>query len=178
MTKLQKRCANLELKPIFVKLRILIFNFITLIFIAFILASCAKGSKDKPVLLEQNDLSKITGKMSLYADSRFLRAELYNGTDWTLTDVDIVVLRTVGKGDRLIPRRFRLNLCDTAGQCFKPFINGEFEENVGDFLDPDNTNEIFSAQGDYGVKMVQSEYGETTNNMFSWGIVSARGFKE
>jgi hypothetical protein len=160
------------------KFRTLIFNFSVLVIITIILASCSKGSKDKPVLLEQNDLSKITGKMSLYDGSKFLRAELYNGTDWTLTDVDIVVLRPVGTGDRLIPRRFRLNLCDTAGQCFKPFINGEFEENVGDFLDPNNTNEIFSSQGDYGVKMVQSEYGETTNNMFSWGIVSARGFKE
>jgi hypothetical protein len=160
------------------KLRTLGFNLCILFCFTSFLTSCSKSSKDKPVLLEQNDLVKITGKMSLHKDSKFLRAELYNGTEWTLTDVDVVVLRPVGKGDTLIPRRFRLNLCETAGQCFKPFVNGEFEENIGDFLDFNNTNEVFSSQGDYGVKMVQGEYGETTNDTFSWGIVSARGFKE
>ena len=160
------------------KSRTLIFNFFVLIFITIVVASCSKGSKDKPMLLKPNDLSKITGKMSLHEGSKFLRAELYNGTDWTLTDVDIEVLRPVGTGGRLIPRRFRLNLCDTAGQCFKPFTNGEFEENIGDFLDPNNTNEIFSVVDDSAVKMFQSEYADTTNNTFSWGVISARGFKE
>jgi hypothetical protein len=161
-----------------VKLQTLGFNLCILICFTSFLASCSKGSKDKPVLLEQNDLVKITGKMSLHEGSKFLRAELYNGTDWTLTDVDVVVFRPVGKGDMLVPRRFRLNLRDTTGQFFKPFVNGEFEENIGDFLNFSDTNEVFLAQGDYGVKMVQSENGVTTNNTFSWGIVSARGFKE
>ncbi len=44
--------------------------------------------KREPVLLGQNDRAKITGKVSLLWN-KLLKAELYNGTDWTLTDVDV-----------------------------------------------------------------------------------------
>lgn len=142
------------------KLRALIFNLFVLIFFAIIVASCSKGSKDKPVLLkDQNDLWNIKGSISLYDyDKNSIAAKFYNGTDWTLTDVDIEILRPEGTNGKVITRRFRLNVCDTSGQCFKPFKNGEFRENIGDFLDGINTND--------------------TKNAFSWGVVSAHGFKE
>jgi len=158
MTKLQKMCANLKLEPTLTKLRTLVFNFIALIFITIILASCSKGSKDKPVLLEKKDLLNITGSISI-TDYNFTTAKLYNGTAWTLTDVDVEVSRPEkGRIDEMITRRFRLNVSDTDGQYFKPFKYGEFEEKFGDFLDGIDTND--------------------TKNSFSWVVVSARGFKE
>ena len=89
---------------------------------------------------------------------KLLKAELYNGTAWTLTDVDIELLRPVDTSGRMTTRRFRMNAFDKDGQSFKPFANREFEENIGDFLDGINTND--------------------TNNAFSWNVVSAHGFKE
>src|SRR5439155_18661827 len=70
------------------KSRTLTFYFFVLILIALVGASCSKGSKEKPVPLGQNDRAKITGKVSLLWN-KLLKAELYNGTDWTLTDVDV-----------------------------------------------------------------------------------------
>ena len=140
------------------KSRTRIFNLLALIFFTSILVSCSKGSKDKPVLLGKNDMLNITGSISI-SDYNYTTAKLYNGTAWTLTDVDVEVSRPKkGRIDEMITRRFRLNVSDTDGQYFKPFKYGEFEEKFGDFLDGIDTND--------------------TKNSFSWEVVSARGFKE
>jgi len=68
-----------------------IFNFFVLIFIAIVVVSCSKGSKDKPILLGKNDLLNITGSISIHAledfgrpvarsDFKSTEVRLYNGT--------------------------------------------------------------------------------------------------
>lgn len=143
-------------------------NFLILVFIILAATSCSKGSKDKPVLLGTKDQSNITGKALISMDTT-LKAELYNGTDWTLTDVDIIMQYPEANMKRLpnetrddfmirnlkgVMRRFRLELRDSK-PTLKPFTTGEFFGDIGDFL---------------------KNIG--TNTVWSWEIVSARGFKE
>lgn len=139
------------------KSRTLIFNFLVLVFIAIVAASCSKDSKDKPVLLEKNDVMNIHGKIFISDDYKYTTVKLYNGTTWTLTDVDIDVARTDSKSGILTTRRFRVSLSDADKQYFKPFKYGEFQEQFGDFMDGIDLN-------------------DTTNNSIE--IVSAYGFKE
>ena len=122
-----------------------------------------EGSKESPVAIGIDDQSKITGKA--YVTDKVLKAELYNGAEWTLSDVDVVAAKKGGA-----ERRFRLELWETKYEwekdakipktvktklTLRPFATGEFECNVGDFLD-----------------------GIATKDDWSWTIVSVRGFKE
>jgi hypothetical protein len=144
-----------------------------LISIALVAISCSKGSKDKPVLLGETDLAKITGTASLVFD-KFVKVEIYNGTDWTLTDVD-VILRHPNDNMKKLPnetgtdfqirslkgdtRRFRLELSDGKSDLhnkptLKPFTTGEFSGDLGGFMET-----------------------VSTNTAWSWELISALGFK-
>lgn len=123
-----------------------------------------KGTSENPVVLPEHATDKITGKS--WFSGKTINSELYNGTDWTLTDVDVAVSNKK-KGQE---RRFRLAIWDKKVEWQKdargpnstktrvtliPYATGEFEGDIGDFLD-----------------------GVETKEDWSWGIESARGFKQ
>ena len=123
----------------------------------------SKGSPDSPVTLPAGMMRMITGKAGF--SGRTVNAEIYNGTDWTLTDVDVVVSNKK-KGQE---RRFRLEIWDRKVEWQKdarvptqtktretliPYGTGKFEGDVGSFLDEVETSEHWA-----------------------WYIESARGFK-
>jgi hypothetical protein len=120
------------------------------------MASCSKSSKDKPILLEKSDVLNIKGSIFISDDYKYTTVKLYNGTPWTLTDIDIDVSRTGSKSAILTTRRFRVSVCDTDKQYFKPFKYGEFKEQFGDFMDGidlrDTTNTFIEIVSAYGFK--------------------------
>lgn len=133
------------------------------------LASCSetsKGTRDSPVDLPSKEQEKITGKAYLvnkvFDTKHRLRAEIYNGTDWTLTDVDVVATKAKTQDKR----RFRLEIWDWEKNTkitLQPYSTGEFAGKTGDFLD--------------APKAALLDGPETKGDDWSWGIVSARGFK-
>lgn len=72
----------------------LVLNVVVFALTGIITTSCSKGSKDSPVVLSAGDQLKITGKA--YFTGKVLKADLYNGTDWTLSDVDVVATKKSG----------------------------------------------------------------------------------
>ncbi|MBM3883775.1 MAG: hypothetical protein FJ387_29400 [Verrucomicrobia bacterium] len=48
-----------------------------------------KGSIDNPVVVPDDMIGKVTGKGGF--SGRTIKAEVYSGTDWALTDVDVVL---------------------------------------------------------------------------------------
>lgn len=146
-----------------------------LVFLSFVFVSCTnKGTKDNPAQLSEADCEKITGKAGF--DEKRIHTKLYNGTAWTLTSVDVEITKfTKSKVSsyyqtNIDKRRFRLEMWEKKVEWPKdakipttsktkiyliPFATGEFEGDVGDFLD-----------------------GFTSDDKWDWTIISARGYKD
>lgn len=116
------------------------------------------GSEKSPVEIPTDDLQKITGKAYIQGD--MIKVSLYNGTDWTISDIDINIKLVKAN----VVRRFRLELWGTEWDKdakirkpkqfpLKPYTTDELEGQIGDFLGGD-------ASGDW-----------------TWEQVSARGYK-
>jgi len=119
------------------------------------------GSEKSPVEIPTDDLQKITFKFSSASKVGPIKVSVYNGTDWTVSDVDITI--TLVKTKEV--RRFRLVHSelewDKDGKRqnwkqvpLKPYTTGDFEGDIGDFLS-----------------------GVASPDDWSWGIDSARGYK-
>ena len=135
-------------------------------FVAWKCVNRSKGSAEAPVELPEDAIGKITGKAGMTSSSsKTFEAELYNGSEWTLMDVDVVI----SKKKSWDKRRFRLEVQekkvewqkDAKGPnisktkiSLRAYAFGEFEGTVGDFMDD-----------------------LTSKEDYSWGIVSARGYK-
>ena len=107
--------------------------------------------------------------------NKLLKAELYNGTDWTLTDVDVIV-RHPDADMKKLPNEtrdeFQLRILKGATRRFRLELSGEKSEHVNKpTLKPFTTGEFFGDIDDFLEKT-------DTNTAWSWDIVSARGFKE
>lgn len=116
----------------------------------------SKGSLDAPVSLRSSEFPKITGGANFYQSS--FSADLYNGTDWTVSRVDVIIT------NKSESRRFRLSPPETAAELdsttmkvikkkidpapAKPYSKGRFEAEVGDFLKE-------AKQGDWSWKLVE-----------------------
>jgi len=117
------------------------------------------GSEKNPVTIPDDDLQKITGKFSSYSQDGTIRVSFYNGTDWMVSDVDITI--TLVKTN--VVRRFRVELWENQKEGanwkrvqvpLKPYTTAELEGQIGDFAS-----------------------GVASKDDWSWGIVSARGYK-
>ena len=124
----------------------------------------SKGSIESPVELPKDALTKIEGKAAF--SGKTIQGEFYNGTDWTLTDVDVIVT----KKKTWDTRRFRVEIWDAKFEwqkdarssnatqtkvTLKPYGVSDFKGETGDFLD-----------------------GVESKDDKSWSIESARGFKQ
>ena len=120
----------------------------------------SKGSADAPIALRSSELPKLTGTGGAYQG--VFGTQLYNGTDWTITRVDVALTKTKTSDSR----RFRLSPPETKFDYetakrlpikiapMKPYSKGTFEASIGDFLEG-------TEKGDW-----------------SWNIVEAFGFRE
>ena len=119
-----------------------------------------KGSPEAPTSLRTSELSKLTATGGYY-QGRF-GTQLYNGTDWTISHVD-VTLTKIKTSDS---RRFRLSPPETKLDYdtykrvpikvvpLKPYSKGTFEASIGDFLE--------------GIP----------NGEWSWSVTAASGFQD
>jgi hypothetical protein len=122
------------------------------------------GAQDRPVNVPDDVLTTLDGKLGFYEGEA--SGTIYNGSDWVLIDMDVEVTKTKSAEKR----KFRLPFVEKknnenrkigSGTAFyiypevplKPFSSGEVRGNSGDFVE--------------GLK----------KDDFSWGIVSARGYK-
>ena len=123
-----------------------------------------KGSFEAPVSIPSDETLKVTGKASHHNGT--FSSDLYNGTEWTLTRIDVVVVR---KKEPHEQRRFRLAPPETTtdidqttmklvekkvSPLVKPYSQGDFRGEVADFLNG-------------------AESGDWT-----WGIVELFGFRD
>lgn len=122
-----------------------------------------KGTKDSPVEIPDAALSKFTGS-ALCIDGVF-SAELYNGSEWNLTDVDVSLTLT----KKSETRRFRMEIKErrpewqsgakipnvsTTKITLSAYAAGEFQAPVGRFM-----------------------ADVSSKDEYTWTLVSARGFK-
>jgi len=129
-----------------------------------VLPAIRKGSFEAPVSIPSDENRKVSGKVSHYNGT--FSANLYNGTEWTLTRIDVVLVR---KKEPQEQKRFRLAPPETTTDfdpttmklvekkvtpLVKPYSQGDFRGEVADFLNG-------------------AESGEWT-----WGIVELFGFRE
>jgi hypothetical protein len=117
------------------------------------------GSADAPITLRAFEV-QLTGTGGIY--QKVFSTQLYNGTDWTFTRVDVILRNT----KTFNSRRFRLSQPETKLDyetakrlpikiaLMKPYSTCTFEAPIGDFLDG-------LEKGDW-----------------SWDIVEAYGFRE
>ena len=105
----------------------------------------ASGTKDKPVSLPDEERAKVTGNAG--PNDGMLTAEIYNGSDWTLTRVDLNVIKSPRGRDRE-ERRYQLGVAppkppnqyaprptQPLDPTAKPFSTVTFEASIGNFLD-------------------------------------------
>jgi hypothetical protein len=116
----------------------------------FKLPRFSNGTKDKPVSLPDDALAKLNSKA--YPHDGLITLELYNGSDWTLTRVDLEVFKTPKDAPRET-RRFRLT-APPSDPAIKPYSTANLEAPVGDFLSgiKDKTEWGFSIPEAFGYK--------------------------
>ena len=84
----------------------------------------SKGEPGKPVSLHPDELRKITGTSGF--SEPFFMASLYNGTEWTVESVDVIISRSKPKSDS---RRFRLLPVDTTTD-INPATSSLFQKKI------------------------------------------------
>jgi len=89
----------------------------------------SQGSLTSPIKLPSRELSKIAG--SGYPLLSSFRVEAYNGSEWTVTRVD-VELKKMAIGQPVESRRYQLT--PTLGAIAKPFSEASFRGGTGTFL--------------------------------------------
>ena len=129
----------------------------------FKLPRFSNGTKDKPVSLPDDALTKLNSKA--YPYDGLIIAELYNGSDWTLTRVDLEVVKTPKDAPRET-RRFRMTVAQPRSSSYgtrqappsdpaiKPYSTANLEAAIGDFLTgfKDKTEWGFSISEAFGYK--------------------------
>jgi predicted nucleotidyltransferase len=136
------------------------------VLLIFAYASCDsmqdKGTAERPVNIPEEALPLLDGKVG-FVDGRGF-GSIYNGSDWVISDIDVLVTKTATNEGR----KFRLRSVEKrrndkwkegdplylyTDAPLKPFSTGEVDGSSGDFTD--------------GLKKED----------FSWAISSARGHK-
>jgi hypothetical protein len=122
-----------------------------------------KGTAERPVNIPETAISLIDGKIG-FRDGRG-SGSVYNGSDWVISDIDVLVTKTATKDQRKFRLRSVLKrdndkwknerdpLYLYSDAPLNPFSSGYVEGSTGDFTD-----------------------GLTKEN-FDWTISSARGYK-
>lgn len=125
-----------------------------LIGILLISTACSR-SPEEPQQLGNTDLARISAKMSglPYANPK---VELYNGTEWIVTDVDIILTNKRTNEDR----RFRFD------GSVNPMSDGSLKGSIGTFL----LDGLEREEGGYSPSVAQA-------NTWTWSIVRIRGVK-
>jgi len=107
---------------------------------SFGLPSCSKGTKEKPVSLPEDAQRNVT--MTAFPSSGFFKAEIYNGSEWTLTSLDVEIFTTAGNKPRETRRIRLIPAASTpessklpAEQVIKPYSTVQLQAAVGSFLD-------------------------------------------
>jgi hypothetical protein len=129
-------------------------------FIVFSLFGCqSKGSKDNPADLPASVLKKLEGPASVNGGQAL--ADIYNGTNWNIVDVDIDITNLEnGESRRVRLTTHKIVKDIKSGTIIKeaaellPYSSGQFEGTCGNFLD--------------GVKPEEKLYN----------IVGARGYQQ
>ncbi len=135
---------------------------VSLLFLALV-ACEPKGSSTAPIALPDSAVNKLKGTGGI-ADGGRAFADIYNGTEWTIVDVDFSVTK-VPTGES---RTVRLTCFQEVeepikGKAFtrknkvsmelQPFSSGSFEGSGGDFVDGLTKAEIsYSFKGARGYK--------------------------
>lgn len=120
------------------------------------------GAEGRPVSAPDDILRTLDGKLGFYEGQA--SGTIYNGSDWVLLDMDVMVTKT--KPDE--KRKFRLRFVEKKrNENFK--IGSELYIYSDLPLKPFSSGEAQVSSGDFAEGLKKED--------FSWGIVSARGYK-
>ena len=122
------------------------------------------GSVENPVIIPESEYAKLDGSAAFFEDRSV--GELYNGSDWTILDIDAVV--TVTKTNKT--RRIRLD-------CVKAIDVTRDEWKEGDpirryeplAIKPYSTGSLKGSGADFLKDLGKDDV--------TWTLVSARGYK-
>jgi hypothetical protein len=139
-----------------------------IVFLVFACVGCS-GSLDEPRRLSANEVSQVSGRLKLNPDATIGSVvysitptmDVYNGTEWSLTDIDVMV--DSGSATRVF--RFTSRRLEA-----KKDAKGDIERQIApSFVGPLSNGALEAETGDFfvGLKEVKS-----------FRIVSARGFKK
>jgi hypothetical protein len=125
-----------------------------------------KGSREAPLPLHSSEIPKLTGGANFYQGT--FSADLYNGTEWTITRVDVAI--TKKKEQTSESRRFRLSPPETSSE-FDPATTKIVEKKIEPVPARPYSKGVFQAEIDDFLNGAQK--GE-----WSWSIVEVFGFRE
>ena len=91
------------------------------------------GTKDKPITLPDDALAELQVNAVPY--NGVVAAEVYNGSAWTVTSVDLEIFKAPAGAPRVY-RRFRFTTVSSSPSdvALRPYTTGNFQAPVGDFL--------------------------------------------
>jgi len=120
------------------------------------------GAEGRPVNAPDDVLRNLDGKLGFHEGQA--SGTIYNGSDWVLLDMDVMV--TITKPEE--KRKFRLRFMEKKkNENFK--MNSELYLYSDLPLKPFSSGEVLVSSGDFAEGLKKED--------FSWGIVSARGYK-